>query len=235
MFHPGGSSILLTGPRPFYYTYDLMSGTAVRSPRGLWGTTFTKNNGAKGIAMETCAFDPSGEVLAVAGRGGMIHLVDWRAGAGQVVGSVKMNAAAKSISWVHDGSGQLMSLAEDSEIYVWDVGERRCVKRWKDDGGFGSRLMASDRAGRYLAIGCVEPHLNSDYLFIYNLLSSRTGLVNVYGSEGSTSLASSHPKPAKTLGNLTTAITSLSFNHNSQILAIASNTKKDQMRMVCII
>lgn len=135
-----------------------MSGTAVRSPRGLWGTTFTKNNGAKGIGMETCAFDPSGEVLAVAGRGGVIHLVDWRAGAGQVVGSVKMNAAVKSLSWAHDGSGQLLSLAEDSEVYVWDVGERRCIKRWKDDGGFGSRLMAGDRTGRHLAIGCVRPN-----------------------------------------------------------------------------
>ena len=57
----------------------------------------------------------------------------------------------------------------------------------------------------------------------------------MYGSEGLTSLASGHPKPTKTLGNLTTAITSLRFNHNSQLLAIASNTKKDQMRMVCIV
>lgn len=157
MFHPGGSSILLTGPRPFYYTYDLMSGIAVRSPRGLWGTTFTKNNGAKGIGMEICSFDPTGDVLAVAGRGGVIHLVDWRAGAGQVVGSVKMNAAVKSLSWAHDGSGQLLSMAEDSEVYVWDIGERRCIRRWKDDGGFGSRLMAGDKTGRYLATGYVSP------------------------------------------------------------------------------
>ncbi|KZT68862.1 WD40 repeat-like protein [Daedalea quercina L-15889] len=214
MFHPGGASILLTGPRPFYYTYDLMSGTALRSPRGLWGTTFTKTGVAQDSSMEICAFDPSGEVLAVAGRSGQIHLVDWRAGQGQVVGSVKMNAAVKSLAWSHDGSGQLMSLGENSEVYVWDIGERRCVNRWKDDGGFGSRLMAGDRVGKYLSIG------------------SRTGLVNVYGSEGVSSLASNSPKPLKTLGNITTAITSLRFNHDSSLVAIASNVKKDQMRMI---
>ncbi|KAH9920333.1 WD40-repeat-containing domain protein [Fomitopsis serialis] len=206
MFHPGGTSILLTGPRPYYYTYDLMSGTALRSPRGLWGTTFANNNvAAQDGSMEICAFEPSGEVLAVAGRGGQIHLVDWRAGQGQVVGSVKMNAAVKSVWWASDGSGQMMSLGEDSE--------RRCVKRWKDDGGFGSRLMVETRRGGTL----------------------RLGLVNVYGSEGVSALGSNSPKPLKTLGNLTTAITSLRFNHNSQLLAIASNTKKDQMRMVCIV
>ncbi|TFY60977.1 hypothetical protein EVJ58_g4796 [Rhodofomes roseus] len=215
MFHPGGTSILLTGPRPFYYTYDLMSGTTLRSPRGLWGTTFANTNpAAQDASMEICAFEPSGEVLAVAGRGGQIHLVDWQAGQGQVVGNVKMNSAVKSLWWATDGSGQLMTLGEDSEVYVWDVGERKCVKRWKDDGGFGSRLMQGGNAGRYLATG------------------SRTGIVNVYGSEGVSPLGSNNPKPLKTLGNLTTAITSLRFNHNSQLLAIASNTKKDQMRMI---
>jgi len=215
MFHPGGTSVLLTGPRPFYYVYDLQAGTAQRSPRGLWGTTFSNaNTAAQDAGMEICAFDPSGGVLAVAGRRGYVHLVDWRGGQGQVVGSVKMNTAVKSLWWAGNGSGELMSLGEDAEVYVWDVGERRCVKRWKDDGGFGSKVMGGDKAGRYLAIG------------------SRTGLVNVYGSDAASPAATSKPKPLKTIGNLTTAITSLRFNHDSQLLAIASNAKKDQMRLI---
>ncbi|OBZ79573.1 putative U3 small nucleolar RNA-associated protein 18 [Grifola frondosa] len=212
IFHPNGTSVLLTGPRPFYYTYDLQTGTAQRSPRGLWGTTFANaNQAAQDAGMEVCAFDPSGSVLAVAGRRGHVHLVDWRAGGGQVVGSVKMNAGVQSLWWSGD---ELMSLGEDAEVYVWDVGERRCVRRWKDDGGFGSRLLAGDGAGKYLAIG------------------SRSGLVNIYGSDGAASFGTERPKPLKTIGNLTTSISTLRFNHDSQLLAIASNTKKDQMRMI---
>ena len=106
-------------------------------------------------SMETCAFDPSGEVLAVAGRRGYVHLVDWRSGTGQVVGSVKMNSGVKGLWWTtgREGNSELMSLGEDSEVYVWDVGERRCVKKWKDDGGYGSQIIGGDRSGQYLGIG----------------------------------------------------------------------------------
>ena len=153
-FHPSGTSILLTGPRPFYYTYDLQSGTSHRSPRGLWGTTFTdKRSTDTGASLQTCSFSPTGEMLAVAGRRGYVHLVDWKATASgsQVIGSVKMNSSVKSLWW--NNQGELLSLAEDSEVYVWDVGERRCVRRWKDDGGFGSKLITGDRGNRYLAAG----------------------------------------------------------------------------------
>ncbi|KAI0367456.1 hypothetical protein BV20DRAFT_950183 [Pilatotrama ljubarskyi] len=154
MFHPGGTSVLLTGPRPFYYTYDLQTGATQRSPRGLWGTTFSNiNQAAQDGSMEICAFDHTGSVLAVAGRRGHVHLVDWRAGGGQVVGSVKMNTGAKSLWWSGE---ELMTLGEDSEVYVWDVGERRCIRRWKDDGGYGSQLLTGDRARKYLAVGSVK-------------------------------------------------------------------------------
>jgi len=128
---------------------------------------------------------------------------------------VKMNSAVKALWWARGpGRTELMSLGEDAEVYVWSVGERKCVRRWKDDGGFGSIVMSGDAGGRYLGIG------------------SKTGLVNVYGSDASTSTAATTPKPLKTIGNLTTSISSLRFNHDSQLLAIASNYKKDQMRLV---
>lgn len=54
----------------------------------------------------------------------------------------------------------------------------------------------------------------------------------MYGSEGTSSFGGDSPKPLKAIANLTTSISTLRFNHDSQLLAIASNTKKDQMRMV---
>ncbi len=212
-FHPSGSNLLLTGPRPFFYTHDLQSGTTTRHARGLWGATFSgasdttaallsslsqKNrkrprkassstsifglddgergkNSAKstgdGEGMELSAFSPyPGDILAVAGRGGHVHLVDWKSGAGQVVASLKCGAAGggvKSLWWVPASSStssdpllpfgsslvesssassrpHLVVLSGDAEIYLWDVGQRRCVRRWKDDGGFrgAGRCMA---------------------------------------------------------------------------------------------
>lgn len=95
-------------------------------------------------------FDPSGEVLAVAGRRGYVYLMDWHAGMGQVVGSIKANSAIKSLYWA---GKELITLGEDAEVYVWDIAERKCVRRWKDDGGYGTQLLAGDKTGRHLAIG----------------------------------------------------------------------------------
>lgn len=155
LYHPSGSTILLTGPRPFFYTYELQTGQALRSPRGLWGTTFS-GTAVQDPSMEICAFDATGEVLAVAGRRGYVHLVDWKSGSGQVVGSVKMNSAVKGLWWTRGAKqGELMTLGEDSQVYVWDVAERRCLSRWKDAGEYGSHVIAGDRSGKYLGIGYV--------------------------------------------------------------------------------
>jgi U3 small nucleolar RNA-associated protein 18 len=113
--------------------------------------------------METCAFSPTGEILAVAGRRGYIHLVDWRAGGAQVIGSVKMNKGVRDIWWTRgSAAGRLMSLAEDSVVYIWDVAERRCLRRYQDEGGFGCSIMSGDCAGKYLAIGYVYKPLSGD-------------------------------------------------------------------------
>ena len=67
-----------------------------------------------------------------------------------------------------------------------------------------------------------------------DLCRSRSGIVNLYGSDATSSSSHVRPKPLKAIGNLTTSITSARFNHDSQLLAIASNVKKDQMRLVCL-
>lgn len=155
MFHPAGTSLLIAGPRPYFYTHDLAAGKTVQHLRGLWGATFALGDGAgagkkrsrkgsekaggggggkkstaqeyldfslgvtgdlpssmstgsmsrgsverggggRGAAegMELSAFSPyPGDMLAVAGRGGYVHLVDWRSGSGQVVSSLKCSGA----------------------------------------------------------------------------------------------------------------------------------------------
>lgn len=104
--------------------------------------------------MEQFKFSPDGGMLAVGGRRGYVHLVDWGAAGvgngGQVVGQVKMNVAVKGIAWQRDGR-ELLTLGEDSEVYVWDVGMRKCVMRWEDEGGFGACGIETSQEG-YTAI-----------------------------------------------------------------------------------
>ncbi|KAF9007849.1 WD40-repeat-containing domain protein [Cyathus striatus] len=266
VFHPLGNSILLTGPRPYFFTHDLQSGATVKHSRGLWGTTFSsinesvngsrkrsrsaKNGGDSGEGISLTAFSPyTGDMLAVAGRGGYVHLVDWKSGAGQVVGSLKCGATGGGIQgmwWVPPNAGdsvlggssaagvgvgaagaQLAVLSGDAEVYLWDVGQRRCVKRWKDEGGFrgAGKVMAGTTSG-----------LNGGLLAI----GSNTGFVNVYASDSfAAPLSESEtfgsmersPKPIKSIGNLTTSISSLCFNHDAQLMAIASKEKKDALRL----
>ena len=198
--------MLFSGPRPFFYTYDLQQGTSTMHRRGLWGSgdifddsalvsvsrrkrTGEKGGASRGSSNSTTfthtAFSPcTGSLLAVAGRGGVVHLVDWKSGAGQVVGSLTCTSGGggggggiQGLWWVPgggkdvalgDGNGSgglgddekhLAVLTGEAEVYIWDVGQRRCVKRWKDEGGYrgaGRVLVGSGRVGSgWMAIGLV--------------------------------------------------------------------------------
>ena len=66
-------------------------------------------------------------------------------------------------------------------------------------------------------------------------VGDRSGMVNVYdvynlNQAGSSSVAA--VKPVKVLSNLTTGITSVKFNHDSQLLSMSSLDKSDAIRLV---
>lgn len=138
-------------------------------------------------------FSPSGDILAVAsGKGARVHLVDWRSGAGQVIGTVSCSLGGGKVAgmWWFDGVsldskavlgdemvgvGSRMHLAvltSDAEVYLWDVGERRCVRRWMDEGGFRhtGRVLTGTQTGNaaHLAIGyvllCIYPKASVNIL-----------------------------------------------------------------------
>lgn len=215
-FHPSGSHVLLTGPRPFFFNYDLQSGICTKSPRGLWGTFASKVDNAD-HSLEKNSFSPDGRVLAVAGRRGYVYLVEWTTGSPQVVSSLKMNTGVRSLWWNTKASvteaRELYTLGDNSEVYVWDVRSRNCLRRWKDDGQYGATHITGSGQGDYLAIG------------------SKSGIVNLYGSNV-TSGNTTNTKPLKAFGNLTTAISCLDVNHNSEMMVMASSIKKDQLRLV---
>jgi U3 small nucleolar RNA-associated protein 18 len=102
---------------------------------------------------------PEGEVLAVGGRRGYVHIVDWKAGGGQVIGSIKMNSPIKDLCWIPSSGTnqrkQLMTLGQDAEVYVWDISSRKCLARWKDESNFGARIIVGSKNGAYYGVGYV--------------------------------------------------------------------------------
>ncbi|KAH6905958.1 hypothetical protein BKA70DRAFT_1500173 [Coprinopsis sp. MPI-PUGE-AT-0042] len=105
------------------------------------------------------------------------------------------------------GVPKLAVLTGDAEIYLWHVSQRKCIKRWQDEGG-------SRGAGRVLAGGSGRAG--------YMAVGSNSGYVNVYGSDSFSNLSpdAGRPKALKSIGNLTPPISSARFNYDSQILAL---------------
>jgi len=59
-----------------------------------------------------------------------------------------------SLDWSLDGSELCVLGGRDgAEVEVWNVGERKVVRRWRDDRAFGGMVMQSSRGGEYTAIG----------------------------------------------------------------------------------
>lgn len=264
LFHPSGTSVLIAGPRPYLYAYDIRTGkTLCSSPWRGSGRVVSSAAGTEADAgaerdLSFVRFQPgaSSRFVAVGGRRGQVHLLDWGAGAagqtgGQRVGELRMNAPLAGMAWAAgNGSGgldgvnehRLLTLSTEGRIHVWDMRSRSCPVTAYDSGLFGAKGLE------------VTPSY-SMMVPTFWAIGSSNGLVNMYGgadgAQGgadattsaqleellSTSTASSvmddvrlHAR--KSLGNLTTATTSMQFSHDAQLLALASRNKKDALRIV---
>ncbi|KAI9310594.1 WD40-repeat-containing domain protein [Dichotomocladium elegans] len=200
-FHPSGNQVVVTGRQSFYYIYDVQSGTFDRC-KSIWGRDER--------TLPSFNMSPCGKYIAFRGHGGHIILVSSLTK--QWIGDLKMNKSIEGMSWSSDGKF-LQSIAHDGEVYLWDVGQRECVKRWRDDGAVFSTSFASSPNDKYYATG------------------SRSGVVNLY-DERVLEPNNTQPTPLHVIQNLTTQIETIRFNHDSQLMAIASHSKKDSLRMV---
>lgn len=252
-FHPSGESVLISGPRPYLYAYDVRSGRTLRSSpwRGA-GRVVSSAGGTEADAgaerdLSFVRFEPgaASRMAAVGGRRGVVHLLDWGAGAagqpgGQRIGELRMNAPLAGMAWAPTAPAPtLLMLSTEGRVHVWDVRQRTCPVTAHDTSVYGAKGLEVSPA-------------SSVHPTPYWSIGSSSGLVNVYGGEPAKAgtgadatsgsalegllapgAAGTHPLvAARSLGNLTTAITSMHFSHDAQLLLLASRNKKDALRMV---
>lgn len=266
-FHPSGSSVLISGSRPFLYAYDLQAGRVVRSApwRGS-GSTQSQSSADDGVerSLSNARFQPGtaegNRLLAIGGRRGVVHLLDWgRSGAagGTRIGGVRMNAPLAGYTWDAasvlgdrgtgigvSGTGkdiEMLTMSTEGSVHLWDIrntgSEVGCVSIWNDAGSYGAKGLETSPNGRFWTVG------------------SESGIVNIYkrpaesydiGKAASTSLLGANQTaapdmgsvpggsitPIKTIENLVTPTTTMRWNHDGQVLALASKTKKDALKLV---
>lgn len=223
-FGTDGRVVFAAGRRPFYYKLDLSTGVATkilgipglarRSSRTILSTASPEER-----SLERFFVAPKGDLMAFTGAAGHVHVVSQTHQ--RLVQSLKMNQSARCLAFTPDGWG-LYGIGDQHELYKWDLRHTaRCLFRLADpSGGQKAALLSLAPCGRLLAIGAAS------------------GAVSLYDTTELEALAhapdvlSTFMTPRKTLLHLTTHVNCLAFNSDAQILAMASRSRKNALRLV---
>ncbi|XP_020769698.1 U3 small nucleolar RNA-associated protein 18 homolog [Odocoileus virginianus] len=165
--------------------------------------------GLKEKIVRSFEVSPDGSFLLINGVAGYFHLLSMKTK--ELIGSMKINGRIAASTFSSD-SKKVYASSGDGEVYVWDVNSRKCLNRFVDEGSLYGLSIATSRNGQYVACG------------------SNCGVVNIYNQDSC--LQETNPKPLKAIMNLVTGVTSLTFNPTTEILAIASESMKEAVRLV---
>ena len=163
----------------------------------------SENMGLRGMCLS-----PDGSLIACCSENGRILIMD--AKAKEFIKSMKMNDDVKCLCFSAD-SQQLFSHGTGGQVYIWDVKQERLVNKFYDEGAVIGTAVAASPNGQFLAAG------------------SESGVVNVYNVK--TCEREQVPKPLKSLMNLTTEISSINFNHSSELFSFCSRLKQNAVRL----
>jgi U3 small nucleolar RNA-associated protein 18 len=211
-FSPTSDEIILGGRRSFFYVYDLQAAKVKRIPALV---------GREEKSLESFTMSPDGKYITFLGNDGYALMVD--ANTKRFLFDLKMNGAIRSCSYSSDGNNMYTS-GTDGQVYNWDLRTRKCMDRHVDEGCVRATSLAVSPSGGLYACGSASGCVN---LYQHSLghqlkktrgpLAARLQLTRA---------------PHKSIMSLTTRVDTLKFNHDGQILAIASQMKKDSLRLV---
>lgn len=151
---------------------------------------------------------PDNQFIATAGRWGEVHLLG--AASRERICILKQNSEVTSLAF-NPSSRLLYGHSDTGEVTIWDMNMRRVSHKFTDEGCLHGSIVAVASSNQFIATGSAE------------------GVVNLYNTEDV--LAKAHPKPRKSIMNLTTRITDLKFNASSEILALSSVAIENSVKL----
>ncbi|KAJ9059262.1 U3 snoRNP protein [Entomophthora muscae] len=201
-FTKDGSEIIATSTASQFYYVDVETGASKISH-------LTNQRHKGGFDLGVAASPNSTYLAFMSSFNSGIHLASGQTK--MLIGTLRLPAGIPRAAVWDNEERYLYTLAESSEVFVWDPRTMRCVKRFQDYGGFKASTMALSPDNAYLSIG------------------SKTGILNLYNMS---EIKDSSPAPIKAITNITTSIDAMSFNHDSQLLGFLSSGKKDQIKLL---
>ncbi|KAL4901932.1 hypothetical protein BDW74DRAFT_159231 [Aspergillus multicolor] len=231
-FSPDGHQIYASGRRRYYHIWNLNSGKVDK-------INGTADRREEQKSMEHFKLSPCGRFIGIVGStrkgGGVINIHSTATAQWTAQVRVDGRGGIADFAWWSNGQG-LTAVNLNGEVSEWDAQLNRIVARWKDAGGVGTTVLRLGGSAEQEALGGDR----------WVAIGSRSGIVNVYdraqwaasyasliSSNGDTSTAISRtPKPVRALDQLVTSISHIEFAPDGQFLAMASEVKKDALRLV---
>ena len=239
LFVGNESQALIGGRKPYFYVCDISTGVVTKC------VDLSKRKQIK--SHELFCSNPSGTLIAFGGRGGMVHVIDGKHKTWCM--DIKMNSGCRCMSFIDDKT--LITAGVDSKLYIWDLryNGSNCLGQLSNSDGtpcscinVSSPLMVSvggienDFVNTYkVAVGYESGVTDLFNLDLSRLNNSNEGVdhdSNNNNNSSSSSSSSSSESLRKSFMNLTTKITNIAFHPSNEIVAIASNQRKDQVRVI---
>ena len=160
-----------------------------------------------GVEWHNVRVSSNGVLLGVLGDVGWLYLLS--AENGQYLGGCRVDGSIADYIFAADGATVII-ISVSGEVWEFNTQTQLVTNRWRDEGGVSLTRVAISPDDRFLAIG------------------SFSGIITIYDR------MRNEKAPVRTLYNLTTPISTLAFSPDGQMLVMASNGKKDQLRVVHI-
>ena len=233
------SEIIVTGRKPYFYSYETATGAVVKhssvhkqiaSYEHMCLSPGSSADGAVGGPIK----------MAVSGSSGYIHILD--AHRKTWLTDVKMNTGSRSLCFYDDNT--LISSGVDAGVYIWDLRHTgRCLHKFHNEDGTASTSLAVANAPSVSSTRTqYSPSVGDGKKCL--AVGSESGVVSLFDiqmllpmrSETTTTTATATAaramKPYKSCMNLSTVITSMAMHANNQLLAVASDRSRDQLRLI---
>lgn len=206
-FVQDGRQIVCAGPRSFFYTFDMTTGSCMSSNLQF---RLPGINEQKWAPFDHFEMSKSGDTLAFwRNKGdGTVVLMDPRSRL--QTGTLQNSTTLGSLAFSND-SQKIYTTDRKGMVRIWDVRMEACVSAHVEQSGLHGLCVSASPQG-YYACG------------------SDSGVTSIY--KESDPIVGGRRDPIKSIMNLSTKLKFIKFNHDGALMAIGSSTTNNAVRLV---